>query len=127
MKNLLLALLIGLFALAGCTTGQKNMTNAGRLRVGMTKAQVLAIMGEPEKNETFHRPDIWYYYQETNWLDGFVTEDECFPVVFVNGKLAGFGHEYLTRHRIDKRTRIQYENIVSKDKAKSPAAGKSAK
>jgi len=85
---------------------QKNVENSKRLRVNMTKAQVLEIMGEPVKNESFNRPDVWFYYFETNWLDGFITEDECFPLVFQDGKLVGWGNNFYTRYRIEKRDRI---------------------
>ena len=107
-----LLLVCGALLFAGCESvnpvkiAQKNVENSKRLRVGMTKAQVLEIMGEPVKNESFNRPDIWFYYFETNWLDGFVTEDECFPLLFQDGKLIGWGNSFYTRYRIEKRDQI---------------------
>ena len=59
----------------------------------MTKAQVLAIMGEPVKDEIFTKPDVWFYFIEPVWVDGLTTEDECMPLVFENGKLVGWGNE----------------------------------
>lgn len=98
-----------LLLLAGCVfpwDAKTNVENAKQLRVGMTKAEVLRIMGEPHRNETFNRPDVWYYYSETNWLDGFVTEDECFPLLFKDGKLQGWGNSFYTRYRIENRDKI---------------------
>ena len=111
IKNCLILMCCALL-FAGCESvnpykiAQKNVENSKRLRVGMTKAQVLEIMGEPEKDESFNRPDVWFYYFETNWLDGFVTEDECFPLIFKDGKLIGWGNSFYTRYRIEKRDQI---------------------
>ena len=94
----------GILLLCGCNTSldhaQKNMENSSRLRVGMTKSEVLEIMGEPLRNEVFNKPDLWYYYVEQVWADGLVTEDECLPLVFEQGKLTGWGRIYLTRRRM---------------------------
>ena len=103
---------LGAMILTGCATvnpyqrAKENVANSKLLRVGMTKAEVLKIMGEPERNETFNQPDVWFYYFETNWLDGFITEDECFPLLFKDGKLIGWGNAFYTRHRIENRDRI---------------------
>lgn len=108
MKKCLLLVCCALL-FAGCESlnpykvAQKNVENSKRLRIGMTKAQVLGIMGEPLKDESFNRPDIWFYYFEPNWLDGMITEDECFPLVFQSGKLAGWGNSFYTRYRLERR------------------------
>ena len=49
-----------------------------------------------------------------NWLDGFVTEDECFPVVFKDGKVSGWGHAYYTRYRIENREKIDVVDLKKK-------------
>ena len=112
-------LLAAVMLAAGCSvnpfkTAKLNVENSKKLRVGMTKSEVLSVMGEPVKNETFNRPDIWFYYFNTNWLDGFVTEDECFPVVFKDGKVAGWGNAYYTRSRIENRKNISVVEIPEK-------------
>ncbi len=66
----------------------------------MTKAQVLKVMGEPLKNQTYATPNAWFYYIDTQWYDGLTTEDECLPLVFKNGKLAGWGWDYYEKSRI---------------------------
>lgn len=112
VKTILLLTCCGLL-FAGCATvnpvqrAKENVENAKRLRVGMTKAQVLEIMGEPVKNESFNRPDVWFYYFDMNWFDGLITEDECFPLLFTDGKLAGWGNSFYTKYRIDRRDEVK--------------------
>lgn len=89
-------LLSGVFC--GCV-GTENVENSKRLRVGMTKEQVLKIMGEPLSGETFCKPDVWFYQTKTVWADGLTTEDECIPLVFSDGKLSGWGTVYYTHFR----------------------------
>ena len=129
MKRAIIFVFLSLFLFAGCYSAKRNVVNSAKLRVGMSKAQVLQVMGEPEKNETFHRPDVWFYYYETNWVDGFVTEDECFPVVFENGKVVGFGNEFYTRYRVERRTKIRQEGTVKlpAESGKKKSSVKSAK
>ena len=74
----------------------ENFENSTKLRVGMTKEQVRQIMGEPV-NEVYCKPDLWFYYINTQWHDGLITRDECMPLVFRDGKLAGWGNEYYNR------------------------------
>lgn len=112
-------LLFAALCCAGCSLNpfriaEMNVENSKRLRIGMTKAEVLAIMGEPVKNETFNKPDIWFYYFNMNWGDGFVTEDECFPLIFKDGKLAGWGNEYYTRSRLENKNAVPNVTLPQK-------------
>ncbi len=88
--------------LAGCgwVEASRNLDHARSLRIGMTKPQVLEIMGEPVQNEIFSKPDVWFYFVEPVWVDGLTTEDECMPLVFKDGKLVGWGNEYYARTRL---------------------------
>ena len=90
-----------LLALAGCALPSTTSERAKSLRVGMTKAEVLEVMGEPLA-ENFCTPDLWYYYVETIWVDGLITEDECMPLVFENGTLKGFGKLFYSQYRMRK-------------------------
>ena len=73
----------------------RNKENLAKLRIGMTKAEVKQIMGEPLIKEVYNKPDVWYYYERPRWQDGSATRDECTPVVFdEDGRLAGYGKEY---------------------------------
>lgn len=90
--------------LSGCGyfTQFDNFENSAKLRVGMTKEQVKTIMGEPV-DEVFCKPDLWYYYVNTQWHDGLITRDECMPVVFKDGKVAGWGNDYYNRSVVVER------------------------
>ena len=93
---------------AGCSvnpfeTAKNNVENSKKLRIGMTKAEVLQVMGEPLKDEAFNKPDLWYYYYDCNWLDGLITEEECFPLVFKDGKLIGWGNRFYAAWRLENR------------------------
>ncbi len=72
-----------------------NQENLAKLRIGMTKTEVKAIMGEPLDKEVYSTPDVWHYYTQVRWHDGNATRDECTPLVFdEDGKLAGIGSKY---------------------------------
>ena len=98
------AVLLLLFAAAGCSTPwseiERNVDNSRNLRVGMTKSEVLKVMGEPVSDESYCTPDVWFYYINTIWHDGLVTEDECLPLVFHEGRLAGWGNRFYSEYRI---------------------------
>lgn len=90
--------------LCGCYFGQfSNVEKADSLRNGMTKDQVRELMGTPEEHLTDATPDIWFYFVRTRWHDAMVTEDECMPVVFSNGKVIGWGNQFYNRFRLDER------------------------
>ena len=98
-------------------TIRKNIENSRNLRVGMTKAEVKEIMGEPIRDEKFCEPDIWFYYTEMVWGDGLTTEDECLPLIFENGRLIGWGNDF----RIDYRLRRKSEKpTLDPEREKKP-------
>ena len=109
MKHLWLAGFLFLALCTGCESinpykiAEKNINNAKQLRIGMTKDEVLTVMGEPLKDESFSKPDLWYYYYDCNWLDGFITVEECFPLVFKEGKLIGWGNRFYAAWRLENR------------------------
>lgn len=103
---------LGTGMLAGCgglpwQEISRNVENSKSLRIGMTKAEVLNVMGDPVSDETYCTPDVWFYYHKTVWADGLVTEDECMPLVFEDGKLAGWGNSFYAAYRIDRKDRGQ--------------------
>ena len=108
-KSILLCAVVAALTLSltgcGLSSQYKNFENSAKLRVGMTKEQVLEVMGQP-LDATFAKPDVWYYYIETRWHDGQETIDECMPVVFKNGKLAGWGNDFYKKEKLFKK---QYE------------------
>ncbi len=112
MKHLWLAGFLFLALCTGCESinpykiAEKNINNSKQLRVGMTKAEVLQVMGEPLKDEAFNKPDLWYYYYDCNWLDGLITEEECFPLVFKDGKLIGWGNRFYSAWRLEHKDTV---------------------
>lgn len=123
MKTVVFAAFIALAAFCvGCESynpykiAEKNINNAKQLRIGMTKAEVLALMGEPLKDEEFNKPDIWYYYFDCNWLDGLITEEECFPLVFRDGKLIGWGNRFYIDWKISRKNEIPTEELPAEAK-----------
>jgi outer membrane protein assembly factor BamE (lipoprotein component of BamABCDE complex) len=95
MVGLTLMFCTGSVVLSGCgfANAANNIEKSQKLRQGMTKQQVLEIMGKP-LDEEFCSPNVWYYYTDMRWLDGQPTRDECMPLIFKDGKLAGWGNEY---------------------------------
>ena len=116
-----LAVLLSAMCFQGCVssgdTARMNIEKSKNLRLSMTKAEVLKTMGEPIRNETFCKPDVWYYFTGQVWADGLVSEDECLPLVFEKGKLIGWGKSFLFRHRM----------TVKKENKVVPAAVKTEK
>jgi len=119
------AVLLAALCLAACFGGcagtpwgivARNKENSRNLRVGMTKEEVLGIMGEPIRDEKFCEPDIWYYYIEMVWGDGLVTEDECLPLIFDNGKLIGWGNDFRIDHRLKRKNAPPIANPGSEKK-----------
>ena len=104
MKKCLIVLSAALMLLTGCGINSQfeNFENSAKLRVGMTKAQVREIMGEP-LDVNFAKPDIWYYYIQTRWNDGQTTIDECMPLMFKNDKLVGWGNEFYNKETMLKK------------------------
>lgn len=108
MPRTLLMAAVLLLAGTGCSLlpwheAADNVENAKALRIGQTKEEVLAIMGEPLSDEQYCTPNCWFYYVEPVWCDGLTTEDECIPLVFENGRLVGFGRRFYTEYRLRAR------------------------
>ena len=104
-----------LLCLTGCYwQAAKNLERSRQLRVGMTKAEVLNIMGDPVKEE-FSTPDRWYYFVDSVWGDGLTTEEECMPLIFEKGKLTGWGNKYYAAWRASKELKNQKDDVKKKE------------
>lgn len=124
MKTKILFIFSALLAalLCGCalTEASRNIENSKKLRVGMTKTQVLAVMGKPVEEE-FATPDLWFYFVKSVWMDGLTTEEECLPLVFEKGKLIGWGNRFYNDHQarlIDQRYSVPVDSADSAKKGK---------
>lgn len=124
MRKISLLLVMVLF-LSGCATtfsqiASDNRTNLLQLSIGMTKENVLSIMGTKTRyanynervsryvdapinnpyrseimqgnNKTF---EVLYYYTDIKSVDDAITDDELTPLVFDEGKLIGWGWSFL--------------------------------
>lgn len=128
MKNIIVVS-IGLF-LAGCHAplgqlGNENRNNLTKLAVGMSKQEVMGIMGEktvegkptplnislvaafisitnPYKIETLQGKEktfaVLYYYTAAALKDYNIGHDELTPMVFDNDKLVGWGWGFLEQN-----------------------------
>ncbi len=94
-------LLVVAFLISSCglSMREKNINNLKLLRKGMTKMEVIAIMGDPLKDEVYHQDDVWFYFTESKWSDGSMTRDECTPVFFEEDALTGWGHKEYKKFR----------------------------
>lgn len=86
----------------GISMSERNLTNLKQLEKGMTKQQVLKVMGEPLRNEVYNTDNVWYYFTESKWSDGVCTRDECTPLFFKNGLLLGWGQKAYKKYRQKK-------------------------
>ncbi|HBM15013.1 MAG TPA: hypothetical protein DD381_01475 [Lentisphaeria bacterium] len=118
-KNLLiLILLFFLLVLPSCSfldkydpgfiERQQNFENIKNVKVGMTKKQVIAIMGSPILDEIYNKPDVWFYYTDWDWADCARTEEESTPVVFKNGVVIGIGRGFYRNYSHEA---WQYSNV----------------
>ena len=75
----------------------RNEKNLARIRKGMTKKQVLEIMGEPIKGESYCTDKVFFYYTRQSWMDGMVMRDECTPIAFDEfDRVIGWGPKFNT-------------------------------
>ena len=97
------------FFTIGCTSGgiayrmvnkdNTNIDNLEKSKIGMTKPEVLALMGTADKSEQFEREgvavEILYYLTSGSYSPGTGWQNiDSTPVVFEAGILTGWGKYY---------------------------------
>lgn len=109
MRLLPLVLLIGCASFA--TVRAENREHLNRLSPGMSKAEVLSVMGtdtrrirggeritNPYRTEFYHGGgsewEILLYYTDEKRDDNAITDDELTPLVLRDGRLDGWGWSY---------------------------------
>lgn len=114
MKKILIlgAVMIHLVACASMEQIRaQNRSQLMRLSPGMTRAEVLGVMGQetvnvngervtnPYRNEVYRAGEqsfeILFYYTDLKARDGAITDDELTPLVLKDGVLDGWGWSYL--------------------------------
>ena len=98
----------------------ENRLNMSKLTVGMTKAEVSQLMGDKHAEASFGKNEVtvtnpyrsevqqikgqnyevWYYYTHQDQKDWpgkrfKILERELTPIVFLDGKVTGWGESYL--------------------------------
>ena len=101
MKKIFLLLFAGTLAvlLSSCFYAEieRNQKNLAKIRKGMTRQEVLKIMGEPVKGEAYCTEKVLFYYTRQSWMDGMIMRDECTPIAFDEfGKVIGWGPDFNT-------------------------------
>jgi len=113
MRTAIIGVLMGLL-LSGCASldaiRSQNRQNLMSLSPGMSKQEVLAVMGtktimsedgrinNPYRSEMYksqgHTFELLLYYTDLKRADGAITDDELTPLVVMDGKLDGWGWSY---------------------------------
>jgi hypothetical protein len=99
MKRLALFVVVAVL-ICSCSAINRNNENIMNLKVSMTQDEVLKTMGTPAASESYEavggeRVSILYYRTEEKLTAITTVKDECTPIVFINGKLAGWGEKML--------------------------------
>ncbi len=114
MKGIIVAIIFS-FLLASCAAGpyrtkieaEQNRKNLAYLKSGMTRHEVLSLMGRPDKTERYEidkKPiEFWFYLTEGTSIDDRALTDAHFtPIAFDNGTLKEWGRSFY-----DKTLRIK--------------------
>ena len=101
LKNILVFLCAGVLALSltSCFYAEieRNQKNLAKIRKGMSREEVLKIMGEPIKGEAYCTDKVLFYYTRQSWMDGMVMRDECTPIAFDEfDRVIGWGPNFNT-------------------------------
>ena len=76
---------------------EQNRVNLSKLSLGMTRDQVLTLMGTADFNEAYTKQDktinVLYYRTQRTREDGTTTKDECTPIVITDNRVVGWGEK----------------------------------
>ena len=124
-RNILIYFAISIFIIAmlGCAgspirTGweaEKNRSNMLKLKIGMSREQVLTLMGDPYKTESYHVEgkslEFWLYLTEgKNIYDRTLRDSNFTPLAFEDNTLTGWGRNYY-----DNALRIKQDIKIEKN------------
>ena len=70
-----------------------NRGNLNRLEIGMTKTEVIDVMGPPYKREVYDRTEWLSYHTEIHHF-GANSENNYTPICIEDNKLIGWGRNY---------------------------------
>jgi hypothetical protein len=112
-----ISLFLSIVLISGCGLSlirSYNRNSLMKLSPKMTKKEVLDVMGtttiptldgiitNPYRSETVRTKngsfvEILFYYTDIKKSDGAITDDELTPIVFVDGKVTGWGWSFLNQ------------------------------
>nr|WP_275659134.1 MULTISPECIES: DUF3192 domain-containing protein [Shewanella] len=76
---------------------EQNRVNLSKLSLGMTRDQVMTLMGTADFNEAYTKQDktvnVLYYRTQRTREDGTTTKDECTPIVITDNRVVGWGEK----------------------------------
>lgn len=113
MRKMIFLMMAGLF-LYGCASTMpwdidKNRNNLMKIEVGMSKQQVIEIMGQPYNREAYTTPDgsvLEFLIYLTKYTDsGSISDSDTTPICFLNDKVTGWGRNFY----IDQKQRYEIE------------------
>jgi hypothetical protein len=87
----------------------KNTRNILKLQVGMSRDEVMAIMGRPDKREAYGKTEFLIY--RTDFQYG-AEKGDFTPIAFVDGRVTGWGRNYYDdalRSRVDANINIKQQ------------------
>jgi len=98
-KCIMVCAMLAVFC-CGCAAVTRGLPAAERrekmqqVHKGMTRAEVVTLMGKPYKTEMYpSNKEVLFYY--TEWqADGYTTDDEFTPIVLENDVVIGWGWSF---------------------------------
>ena len=108
-----LVILLLIVGLSSCSyPGIETRKNLMSLKLGMTKDEVINIIGLPERNEAYKTTNseelelFFYYTGNSSSVSGIAncSWGACTPLLFEDGKLTGWGREIY-----EKKTKIELD------------------
>ena len=105
MKKIILALFLGAssIAITACAPSEQKIDYNQKsmlLSLGMTKNDVMQIMGAPRRTDVNAEREPWIYWNKTRYAYTIVDNEQLandrLVVTFVNGKVTKWGQQTLT-------------------------------
>lgn len=102
MQRVLFLMTTGLL-LYGCASTMpwdidRNRNNLMKLEIGMSKQQVIGVMGQPYNREAYTTPDgsvLEFLIYLTKYTDsGSIPDSDTTPICFLNDKVTGWGRNF---------------------------------
>ena len=103
-------IIIALVGLCGCAAPMASKLN--RVSVGMTKSEVIAVMGSPKSVSARDGVEYLNYRLATSFLDTNGSDTSDYFVRLVKGKVDAYGQkgDFETTQRLQERIQIEVIN-----------------